>query len=129
MIERLWQQTQRLAAWFVIAAGGMLLPALIHYGINAGLPTQAGIGIPMATDIAFALGALSLLGARVPPSLKIFVVAFAVIDDLGAIIMIALFYTTDVSMIYLAGSLAVWCALLMLNRFHLRDKSVSDSLR
>lgn len=98
------------------AIGGMLMPALIHYGFNAGLPTQAGVGIPMATDIAFALGALSLLGTRVPASLKIFVVAYAVIDDLGAIIMIALFYTSEVSLIYLAGSLMVWCALLLLNR-------------
>lgn len=98
------------------AAGGMLAPALIHYGFNAGLPTQAGIGIPMATDIAFALGALALLGARVPASLKIFVVAFAVIDDLGAIVMIALFYTTGLSMPYLAGSIAVWLGLLLCNR-------------
>ena len=98
------------------ALGGMLAPALIHYGFNAGLPSQAGIGIPMATDIAFALGALALLGARVPASLKIFVVAFAVIDDLGAVVMIALFYSTDLSMAHLAGSLAVWLALLLLNR-------------
>jgi len=98
------------------ALGGMLAPALIHYGFNNGLPTQAGIGIPMATDIAFALGALALLGARVPASLKIFVVAFAVIDDLGAIIMIALFYTTDLSIGYLGGSLAVWAVLLLCNR-------------
>ena len=99
------------------ALGGMLVPALIHYGFNAGLPAQAGIGIPMATDIAFALGALALLGARVPASLKIFVVAFAVIDDLGAIVMIALFYSKGVSVTYLAGSVAVWLALLLLNRF------------
>lgn len=98
------------------ALGGMLAPALIHYGFNAGLPSQAGIGIPMATDIAFALGALALLGARVPASLKIFVVAFAVIDDLGAVVMIALFYSTDLSLAHLAGSLAVWLALLLLNR-------------
>ncbi|MFN9957641.1 MAG: Na+/H+ antiporter NhaA, partial [bacterium] len=99
------------------ALGGMLVPALIHYGFNAGLPAQAGIGIPMATDIAFALGALALLGARVPASLKIFVVAFAVIDDLGAIVMIALFYSKGVSFTYLAASVAVWLALLLLNRF------------
>ncbi len=98
------------------ALGGMVVPALIHYSFNAGLPTQAGIGIPMATDIAFALGALALLGARVPASLKVFVVAFAVIDDLGAIVMIALFYTTGLSMAYLAGSLAVWLVLLLCNR-------------
>ena len=98
------------------ALGGMLLPALIHFSLNAGQPSQAGVGIPMATDIAFALGALALLGSRIPPSLKIFVVAFAVIDDLGAIVMIALFYSNDLSIAYLAGSLAVWLALLLLNR-------------
>jgi Na+:H+ antiporter, NhaA family len=98
------------------ALGGMVVPALIHYSFNAGLPTQAGVGIPMATDIAFALGALALLGARVPASLKVFVVAFAVIDDLGAIVMIALFYTTGLSLAYLAGSLAIWLLLLIGNR-------------
>jgi NhaA family Na+:H+ antiporter len=98
------------------ALGGTLAPALIHYGFNAELPTQAGIGIPMATDIAFALGALALLGTRIPPALKVFVVAFAVIDDLIAIIMIALFYTDNVALHYLAGSLAVFVGLLCLNR-------------
>jgi NhaA family Na+:H+ antiporter len=98
------------------AIGGMAVPALIHYALNEGLPTQPGLGIPMATDIAFALGALSLLGARVPTPLKVFVVAFAVIDDLGAIVMIALFYTKQLSLPYLAGSLAVWVLLLVMNR-------------
>lgn len=101
----------------VAAIGGMVAPALIHYVFNDGLPTQAGIGIPMATDIAFALGALALLGARVPPALKVFVVAFAVIDDLGAIVLIALFYSGDLSIPHLAGGVAVWVLLLMLNRF------------
>ena len=99
------------------AIGGMLAPALLHYTFNTGLPTQPGVGIPMATDIAFALGALALLGKRIPASLKVFVVAFAVIDDLGAIVMIALFYTDTVALHYLAGSLAVWVLLLSLNRF------------
>jgi NhaA family Na+:H+ antiporter len=99
------------------AVGGMLAPALLHYVFNAGLPSQPGVGIPMATDIAFALGALALLGARIPASLKVFVVAFAVIDDLGAVVMIALFYTDSVALHYLAGSLAVWVLLLSLNRF------------
>jgi len=99
------------------AIGGMAVPALIHFSLNAGTPTQAGIGIPMATDIAFALGILALLGNRIPASLKVFVVAFAVIDDLGAIIIIAVFYTAQLSVGYLAGALAVWTLLIALNRF------------
>ncbi len=99
------------------ALGGIITPALIHFAFNAGTPTQAGIGIPMATDIAFALGALALLGNRIPASLKVFVVAFAVIDDLSAIIVIAVFYTAQVSVAYLAGALTVWLLLIALNRF------------
>ena len=97
------------------AVGGMVAPALIHYALNAGQPSQPGFGIPMATDIAFALGVLAILGTRAPASLKVFVVAFAVMDDLGAIVMIAAFYTADLSVAYLAGSLAVWAVLLVLN--------------
>ena len=99
------------------ALGGTLAPALIHYALNADLPTRDGIGIPMATDIAFALGALALLGKRIPASLKVFVVAFAVIDDLIAITVIALFYTDHVAMLYLAMSIGVFLVLLCLNRF------------
>ena len=101
----------------VAALGGIVTPALIHYLLNAGTPGQAGIGIPMATDIAFALGALALLGTRVPASLKVFVVAFAVIDDLCAIVIIAVFYSAGLSMGYLAAALAVWLLLVALNRW------------
>jgi NhaA family Na+:H+ antiporter len=98
------------------ALGGSMAPALIHFSLNAGTETQAGIGIPMATDIAFALGALAILGSHVPASLKVFVVAFAVIDDLCAVIIIAVFYTARLSVSYLVGALTVWTVLVLLNR-------------
>lgn len=98
------------------AVGGMVVPALIHYSLNAGIPTQSGFGIPMATDIAFALGVLAILGKRIPASLKVFVVAFAVIDDLGAIVIIAAFYTAKLSAGYLFAALAIWGLLLAMNR-------------
>jgi NhaA family Na+:H+ antiporter len=98
------------------ALGGIAVPALIHFSLNAGTPTQAGSGIPMATDIAFALGALALLGSRIPPALKIFLTALAVMDDLGAIIVIALFYSGGLALGYLLGALAVFGLLLACNR-------------
>ncbi|MBS0151870.1 MAG: Na+/H+ antiporter NhaA [Nitrospira sp.] len=97
------------------AIGGMTVPAVIHFGINGGTPAQAGVGIPMATDIAFALGVLAILGSRVPTSLKVFVVAFAIMDDLGAVVVIAAFYTTHLSLWHLAGAAGVWILLATLN--------------
>lgn len=107
----------------IAAAGGIIVPAGIHFALNQGTPTQPGAGIPMATDIAFALGALALLGNRIPASLKVFLVATAVMDDLGAIIVIALFYATHLSLAYLAGALAVF-ALLMTANLKLRIMSL-----
>lgn len=98
------------------ALGGMLFPALIFFLFNAGTKTQSGIGIPMATDIAFALGILSLVGNKAPNSLKVFLTALAVIDDLGAIIVIALFYTKTLYFANLMISLAIFAGLLVLNR-------------
>lgn len=99
----------------VAAAGGIVVPAGIHFAFNASTSTENGFGIPMATDIAFALGVLALLGSRVPASLKIFLTALAVMDDLGAIVLIALFYSSGVAMGYLAAALAVFGVLLVLN--------------
>ena len=100
----------------VAAIGGMAAPALTHFLLNNGTPTQDGIAIPMATDIAFSLGVLAILGNRIPASLKVFVVAFAVIDDLGAIVIIAAFYTVQLSVWHLVGALAVLTLLIALNR-------------
>ena len=99
------------------AVGGMIVPALIFLSLNYGQPTQNGFGIPMATDIAFALGALALLGNRVPASIKIFLTAFAIVDDLGAMAVIAFFYAEDFSLAYLLMAVGVYVFLLILNKF------------
>jgi NhaA family Na+:H+ antiporter len=94
----------------------MAVPALFYFLINQGTETQNGIGVPMATDIAFALGVLALLGTRAPASLKVFLTALAIIDDLGAILIIAVFYVGDFSFVYLTLALAIYGGLLILNR-------------
>ena len=103
------------------ALGGMLVPAGLYLAFNYGTATQSGAGIPMATDIAFALGILSLLGNKVPTSLKIFLTALAVIDDLGAILVIALFYTKDLLLNNLFIALGIFGFLLILNRLKVRN--------
>ncbi len=113
------------------ALGGMLIPAGVFLVFNLGTQTQNGAGIPMATDIAFAIGILSLLGKRVPTSLKIFLTALAVIDDLGAILVIAIFYTKTISFLYLGGAFAIMGILFILNRkkvHHLLPYLIGGSL-
>lgn len=101
----------------IAAVGGIVVPAAIHWGFNADLPTRAGAGIPMATDIAFALGVLALVGSKVPAALKVFLAALAVIDDLGAILVIAAFYTAELSTLHLLGAVVVFAVLCALGRF------------
>jgi len=103
------------------AFGGMITPALIHFILNKGTATQPGFAIPMATDIAFALGVLALAGNRVPTAVKVFLAALAIIDDIGAIIVIAFFYTKTVLFMYLLIALAIFTLLLVLNRMKVKS--------
>jgi NhaA family Na+:H+ antiporter len=110
--------TPKKAAMPIFAAiGGMLLPAGVYAIFNIGTPTVQGWGIPMATDIAFALGVISLLGKRVPASLKIFLAALAIADDLGAILVIAIFYTEELHWMQLLYSAGILGLLITMNRF------------
>jgi len=104
----------------VAAIGGMVFPAAIYAAINSGTDASAGWGIPMATDIAFAIGVLSLLGKRVPVSLKVFLTALAIIDDLGAVIVIAVFYSSDISFLMLGLGGIVILVLILMNLFKIR---------
>jgi NhaA family Na+:H+ antiporter len=103
------------------AIGGLFVPAAIFLYFNYGTETQSGAGIPMATDIAFALGILSLLGNRVPTSLKVFLTALAVIDDLGALIIIAVFYTKSLLWTNLFIALGIFALLLILNKIKVKS--------
>ncbi|GFO62636.1 Na+/H+ antiporter NhaA [Geomonas paludis] len=108
----------------VAAAGGMAVPAVIHFLLNHGTAAAKGAGIPTATDIAFAIGILSFLKKRIPSTLKVFLVALAIIDDLGAIVVIALFYAAGLSIPHLVAALVVFALLLALNRFGLSRLSI-----
>ncbi|QQS51465.1 MAG: Na+/H+ antiporter NhaA [Bacteroidota bacterium] len=106
---------------FAAALGGMILPAIFYLTVNNNPEANSGWGIPMATDIAFSLGILSLLGKRVPISLKIFLMAFAIIDDLGAIVIIALFYSEQVYWNYLLIGIALFALLVVFNRLKIKS--------
>lgn len=106
------------------ALGGMLVPALLYLSFNAGKEGSAGWGIPMATDIAFAIGVVILLGNRVPSALRIFLLALAIVDDLGAVLVIALFYTADISWFYIASSVVVFFILIAANLSGIRNSFV-----
>ncbi len=103
------------------ALGGALLPAIIYYAFNKGLSTQGGWGIPMATDIAFALAIITLLGKKVPASIKVFLAALAIADDLMAIIVIAVFYTRDLQLTYLTYAAGICLLLILFNRLGVRN--------
>lgn len=113
---------KRKAALPVVAAlGGLLFPAIIYYMFNKNSIGEAGWGIPMATDIAFSLGILALLGRRIPLSLKVFLTAFAIVDDLGAVAVIAIFYTQQLALIYLAIGMVFLATMIAGNYLGVRN--------
>lgn len=103
------------------ALGGMLVPAAIYFAVNKGTETAGGWGIPMATDIAFALAIVALLGKKIPASLKIFLAALAIVDDLGAILVIAIFYTAEIHWQELMFAGGIFVLLLLLNFFKVKS--------
>ncbi|PLX24943.1 MAG: Na+/H+ antiporter NhaA [Salinivirgaceae bacterium] len=103
------------------AVGGMILPALIFLALQTGNPAMDGWGIPMATDIAFSIGILTLVGKRVPLALKIFLVAFAIVDDIGAVVVIAIFYSQDILWNLIFASLGLYAVLIVSNIFNIRS--------
>lgn len=112
----------------IAALGGMIVPVIIYFLFTKGTPGQAGLAIPMATDIAFSLGVLSLFGKRVPISIKIFLTAFAIVDDIGGIMVIALFYTSGVVFQYLGLAFAVLFILFLGNKRGVKSKFFYCSL-
>jgi NhaA family Na+:H+ antiporter len=117
IIEGELSSPQKAAMPIFAALGGMIFPAIIYSIFNFNTETNGGWGIPMATDIAFALGVISLLGKRVPSSLKIFLAALAIADDLGAILVIAIFYTNELHWMQLLYSAGILAMLILFNRF------------
>ncbi|MGO3164561.1 MAG: Na+/H+ antiporter NhaA, partial [Sphingobacteriaceae bacterium] len=103
------------------ALGGAIVPAGIYFAINQGTETASGWGIPMATDIAFALAVVAMLGKRVPASLKVFLAALAIVDDLIAILVIAIFYSAELHIVYLGYAAAILALLFIFNRMGVRS--------
>ena len=116
-----WKKASLPAA---AALGGMIFPAIIFTIFNYGTPTEGGWGVPMATDIAFTLGVLSLLGSRVPLSLKLFLTALAIVDDLGAVLVIAFFYTDNLLLLYLEYGAGFLAFLILLNYLGVRKTRI-----
>ena len=120
LVEGELSSARKAALPVVAALGGMLVPAFIYFMLNRGSETASGWGIPMATDIAFALAVIAILGKSVPTSLKVFLAALAIVDDLGAILVIALFYTNEVHTEYLLMAAGIIVLLLAFNFFNIR---------
>lgn len=114
---------RRAALPIVAALGGMLAPALIYFALNSSGDATRGWGIPMATDIAFAVGVVALLGSRIPPSLRVFLLALAIIDDIGAIVVIAVFYSSGIQLTGIGVALAGIAAIVILQRLGARGVS------
>ena len=115
---------RKAAFSFFAAIGGMIFPALIYLGLNLNQDSASGWGIPMATDIAFALGVVTLLGKRVPTTIKVFLLALAIVDDLGAILIIALFYSGEISGQYLGVASIILILLYLLNHMGFRNMAI-----
>lgn len=121
LIEGELSSIKRATLPVLAAFGGMIIPALIYFLFNVGKETAAGWGIPMATDIAFALAIIAILGKNVPASLKIFLAALAIVDDLGAILVIAFFYTSQIHWEYLMMAAGAFALLLAFNYFKVKN--------
>jgi NhaA family Na+:H+ antiporter len=105
----------------IAALGGMIIPAIIYLYVNKDINTESGWGIPMATDIAFSLGVLGLLGKRVPVGMKVFLLAFAIVDDLGAVVVVTLFYSSDINLNFLIIGLGIYFILVLFNQLKVRN--------
>ncbi|PWS30307.1 Na+/H+ antiporter NhaA [Pedobacter paludis] len=121
LIEGELSSTKSATLPVIAALGGMLVPATIYFLFNKGAGTASGWGIPMATDIAFALAIIAMLGKNVPTSLKIFLAALAIVDDLGAILVIAIFYTNEIHFEYLAMAGGIFILLSLMNYFGVKN--------